>query len=114
MNWARVLSFHMHELYPYPTTTAIVSSGEFVGFILISGVHLAMSGPQTVGRGRHDPVEPGLRVSHRGEPEKEVHGRLDLHLHRPSPRLSQPLQAHEVLHPEGDRDVPGRCKLIAK
>ena len=91
-----------------------MSSGEFVGCMLISGVHLAMPGPQTVGRGRHDPVEPGLRVSHRREPEKEVHGRLDLHLHRPSPRLSQPLQAHEVLHPEGDRDVPGRCKLIAK
>ena len=41
------------------------------------------------------------------EPEEEVHGGLDLHLHRARAHLSQPLQSHVLLHGQGGRDVPG-------
>ena len=40
------------------------------------------------------------------EPEEEVHGGLDLHLHRARPHLRQPLQSHVLLHGQGGRDVP--------
>ena len=72
----------------------------------LSGVQLAMSGSQTVRRGRHDTPVSSVRVGHRRELEEEVHGRLDLHLHRPCSRLGQPVQADEVLHPERDGHVP--------
>ena len=40
------------------------------------------------------------------EPEEEVHGGLDLHLHRARAHLRQPLQSHVLLHGQGGRDVP--------
>ena len=43
--------------------------------------------------------------------EEEVHGGLDLHLHRASPHLCQPLQADVLLHGEGGGDVPGGSHL---
>ena len=48
-----------------------------------------------------------FRVCNMREPEEEVHGGLDLHLHRARPHLSQPLQSHVLLHGQGGRDVPG-------
>ena len=41
------------------------------------------------------------------KPEEEVHGGLDIHVHRASAHLSEPFQGDEVLHGQGDRHVPG-------
>ena len=56
-----------------------------------------MSGPQAVRGGRHDAVVRDQRVVDRRQPQKEVHGRLDLHLHRPRAHFRQSLQTDEVL-----------------
>ena len=69
---------------------------------------MAVPGPQAVRGGRHDAADRDLGEGHRREPPEALHGRLDLHLHRPGPNLGQPLQTDEVLHTAGDRHVPGR------
>ena len=73
----------------------------------LTGLHMAVSGPQAVRGGRHDPADRDIGEGHRREPPETVHGRLDIHLHRPSAHLRQSVQADEVLHSAGDRHVSG-------